>query len=111
MTLWDNWKQGFDAWENVTAQYLEKILNNPAVLGPSGHMLAGAMRAKAKHEAHLAQFWATLGLPTRRDQERTLHAINQLNSRIIDLEEQLAAANTLAAKPAKAPKVARSATP
>ena len=33
-----------------------------------------------------------VGLPTRRDQERTLHKLNQLESRLYDLEEQLLAA-------------------
>jgi hypothetical protein len=28
-------------------------------------------------------------LPTRRDQERSLHKLNQLESRLYDLEEQL----------------------
>jgi hypothetical protein len=40
----------------------------------------------------IAGAWSSIGLPTRRDQERTLHAIHQLQSRILDLEEQLAEA-------------------
>ena len=32
---------------------------------------------------------AQLGLPTKRDQERTLHLLNQLQSRLMDLEEKL----------------------
>ena len=35
---------------------------------------------------------APLGLATKRDQERTLHALNQLESRLLDLEERLAEA-------------------
>lgn len=92
MQAWNAWKQGFDAWENATAQFLETVMQSPLVLGPSGKALGAAMRAKAVHEENLAKMWATLGLPTRRDQERTLHALNQLNSRIIDLELQLAEA-------------------
>ncbi len=30
-----------------------------------------------------------MGLPTRRDQERAIHTLNQLQSRLIDLEERL----------------------
>jgi len=30
-----------------------------------------------------------MGLPTKRDQERALHLLNQLQSRIMDLEEKL----------------------
>lgn len=88
--LWDTWKKGFDAWETRTAEYLEKVLKNPLVLGPSGAMLSAVMKAKAKGDSAAASFWGTLGLPTKRDQERSLHALNQLESRLMDLEEKLA---------------------
>ena len=28
--IWDMWKKGFAAWEQATAQYMEKVLQNPA---------------------------------------------------------------------------------
>ena len=88
--IWDMWKQGFAAWEQTTAQYMEKVMTNPGVLGPAGAMLTAAMKTKAATDRALAQWWAALGLPTRRDQERALHKLNQLESRLYDLEEQLA---------------------
>jgi hypothetical protein len=91
--LWDLWKQGFTAWEQATAQYLEKLLTNPGVLGPSGAMLTAAMKTKAATEKAVHAWWASIGLPTRRDQERALHKLNQLESRLYDLEERLAAAD------------------
>jgi hypothetical protein len=30
-----------------------------------------------------------MGLPTKRDQERVLHLLNQLQSKVMDLEEKL----------------------
>jgi hypothetical protein len=90
MLGWDLWKKGFDAWENATAQYLEKWLKSPLVLVPGGAMLTAAMKAKAASDKTAATFWGNLGLPTKRDQERTLHALNQLQSRLLDLEERLA---------------------
>ena len=36
MLGWDMWKKGFDAWESATARYMEQVLKNPLVLGPSG---------------------------------------------------------------------------
>ena len=86
----DEWKKGFDAWENTTAEYLEKVLKSPLVLTPAGAMLTGLMKAKAQTDKLLGQFWGAWGLPTKRDQERTLHALNQLESRLLDLEEKLA---------------------
>ena len=90
--IWDLWKQGFAAWEQATAQYMEKVLTNPGVLGPAGAMLTAMMKMKATTDKALAAWWGAFGLPTRRDQERALHKLNQLESRIADLEEQLAAA-------------------
>jgi hypothetical protein len=90
MLGWDMWKKGFDAWENATASYMEKVLKNPVVLGPSGAMLSAVMKAKAASDQATAQMWGAVGLPTKRDQERTLHALNQLESRLLDLEEKLA---------------------
>ncbi len=87
--IWNAWKKGFNAWEKTTANYMEQVLKNPLVLKPSGKMLSLAMKAKAKQEQAARKWWGTMGLPTKYDQERTLHAINQLQSRVMDLEEQL----------------------
>ncbi|MFL5322293.1 MAG: hypothetical protein ACJ790_21730 [Myxococcaceae bacterium] len=87
--MWEMWKKGFERWENQTAQYMENVLKNPGVIGPMGAMLTAAMKTKTATDKATAQFWAMWGLPTRRDQERTLHALNQLQSRLLDLEEKL----------------------
>jgi hypothetical protein len=52
-------------------------------------MLTAAMKAKKAADDAKAQMWGQFGLPTKRDQERTLHLLNQLQSRIMDLEEKL----------------------
>lgn len=88
--IWDMWKQGFNAWEQATAQYMERVMSNPGVLGPAGAMLTAAMKTKSATDKVLSTWWSAIGLPTRRDQERSLHKLNQLESRLYDLEEQLA---------------------
>jgi hypothetical protein len=90
MLGWDLWKKGFDAWENATAKYMEQWMKSPLVLGPAGTMLTAAMKAKAASDKAVAGWWGAMGLPTKRDQERTLHALNQLQSRLMDIEEKLA---------------------
>ncbi len=90
MMMWDQWKKGFDLWEQRTAEMMETVLKSPAVLTPMGSMLSMTMKAKAATEKASAQWWGSLGLPTKREQEKTLHALNQINSRLIDLEERLA---------------------
>jgi hypothetical protein len=87
--IWQAWKRGFAAWEQSTSQYMDKLLQNPGVLGPAGAMLTAAMKTKAAADRALEAWWTAWGLPTRRDQERALHKLNQLESRMMDLEEQL----------------------
>ena len=87
--VWDTWKKGFDAWEGATAKYFESVLKSPLVLEPAGAALTATMKAKTARDAAIAKAWAALGLPTRRDQERILHSLNQIQSRLLDLEEKL----------------------
>lgn len=87
--IWDTWKQGFNAWEQATAQYMEKLLHNASVLGSAGALLTAAMKTKSASDRVMSAWWSSLGLPTRRDQERALHKLNQLESRLYDLEERI----------------------
>ncbi len=89
MMTWDMWKKSFDVWENETAKFLEVVMKSPTVLGPSGKLLSKAMTAKTAYDTALSHFWSGLGLPTKRDQERILHALNQLESKLMDLEERI----------------------
>jgi hypothetical protein len=89
MNPWELWKKGFDAWENATASYLEQVLKSQSLLQPSASLLTAAMKTKAQMDRTAAQFWGAWGLPTKRDQERLLHAVNQLQSKLLDLEERL----------------------
>ena len=86
---WDKLKVGFYRWEDSTAQILEKVVKSPMLLGPSGTVLGTAMRVKAVYHRTVSGFVGSFGLATKRDQERTLHTLNQLESRMIDLEERL----------------------
>jgi hypothetical protein len=89
MMAWDLWKKGFDAWEDATARYAEQALRSPAVLTPAGSMFTAMMKTKAATDKLADAWWSAWGLPTRRDQERSLHALNQIQSRLSDLEEKL----------------------
>ncbi len=90
MLGWDLWKKGFDAWEGATAHYLEQVTKNPLLLGPAGAMMTAGMKAKAATDKAVAEHWGRMGVATKRDQERTLHALNQIQARLMDLEEKLA---------------------
>jgi len=97
--MWEMWKKGFDLWENATAQYVEQVMKSPLMLGPSGTLLTAVMKAKAAGDQAMAQWWGGIGLPTKRDQERALHKLNQLESRLLDLEEELTTARARGTQP------------
>jgi len=89
-SAWDHWKAGFDAWESITAKYLEQWVRSPALLEPAGGLLAAFAKARAAGDEAVAAFWAALGLPTRRDQERALHLLDTIGGKLIDLEDRIA---------------------
>lgn len=89
MTPWESWKKGFAAWEATTAAYLEKLLTSPAVLRPSGIGLTAVMKVKTATDKAAAAWWSAWGLPTRRDQERLMHKLDRLESKLLDVEERL----------------------
>ena len=89
MNPWEQWKKGFAAWEGATARYLEKLMADPAVLGPSGALLTAVMRARAAGDRALHTWWGAVGLATKRVQERALHKLDRLESKLCDLEERI----------------------
>ena len=89
MIGFDAFKQSFDVWEKSTSALLETWLKSPLVLEPAGLALTAMMKTKATSDRMMAMWWGSLGLPTKRDQERALHALNELESRLLDLEERL----------------------
>lgn len=88
-TLFQTWKKEFDAWEARAAKVSSQVLESPAVLEPSGALLSLVMRGKARTDRALSGMWSAIGLPNRRDQERTLRMLTVLERRVIDLEEKL----------------------
>src|SRR5262245_6033301 len=114
---WKTWLQQFDRWENATAAYSEEVLRSPLLLSPLGRMMTAAFQAKIGFDQALQHWWSFVGLPTRGEQERILHALNQLESRLYDLEERLAAGahtqadGAQAASPAEGPVLRRSKEP
>jgi hypothetical protein len=89
MTLFEKWKKGFDAWEVEAAKRSSEILQSPRVLEPAGAVLSAVMRGRARADRALSDVWSAVGLPNRRDQERTLRLLTVLERRVIDLEEKL----------------------
>lgn len=91
--IWETWKKGFGAWEGATAKMLEGWLKSPLFLEPTGALIGAVVKMRgATHRAQNA-WLSSLGLATKRDQERTLHLLHELESRLYDLQERLDQAN------------------
>jgi hypothetical protein len=89
MGPWKIWKSGFDRWESATAEYLDQALQSPAFLGPTGTLLKAVMQSKSATNKAMARGWNKLGLMSREDQDKALHRINQLESLVMDLREEI----------------------
>ena len=92
--IWDQWKQQFNAWEGATAKLLEGVLKSPLLLEPTGAVLQALVKARGFQHRVQHAWLHGLGLATRRDQERTLHLLHELESRLYDLQERLDAQKT-----------------
>lgn len=95
---WDAWKKSFDAWEERTAKQVELGLRSPTFIAPASAALTAVFRAKVVLDRAQTALIGALGLPTKADQERSLHTLNRLESRLIDLEEKLERAELRAPK-------------
>lgn len=87
-SLRDLIRRGFDGGEKATAEVLEVALRSPVVLEPVGAALTRLLRAKHGADRLVERGWRALGLVSRRDYERALHALNEIQSKLLDLEEQ-----------------------
>ena len=85
----EGFKKGFDAWENATARVLEAWLRSPLVLRPGGALFTALFKAKAASDKAAEAWWTAVGLSPRQDQERVLHELHRIESRLMDLEERL----------------------
>lgn len=82
----------FDQFEKDLDEKLEKVLGNPLFLQAVGTALNLNSYRKIWMDQALMAGWKFLQLPNKRDQERTLHLINELHHRIAELEAKLEAA-------------------
>jgi hypothetical protein len=79
-------RQVYTFWERTTAAYLEALTRNPLFLSTNSNWLNGFLTLKKTADSGLRSLFSGLGLPTRHDQERTLHLLHQIAARLDDLE-------------------------
>ncbi len=86
---WSLFEQTYRAWETAAAPLFESMLGSASTFAPAGKVLGLVTRAQRKQQRFLRDWWGGFGLATQQDQVRTLRAIDELQSRLIDLEEKL----------------------
>jgi hypothetical protein len=82
-------KRAYEGWEKATAELLDVVLRSPLALDPAGRALATVTRAKNLADRAVGRAWRLVGLPSKRDHDRALHALHELESKLLDLEERL----------------------
>lgn len=83
--------QFLESWEKKASDYFDTVLRHPTFLNAIGGLLSTGCRNKAQFDRAMGALWKNLNLPNKNDQERTLHLLNELHSRIFDLEERISA--------------------
>lgn len=79
----------FTLWERTTSAYLDTLARSPLLLGAAGNWIGWSLLAKRLSDSGVHTLLTTLGLATRRDQERALHLLQQIEGRLDDLELRL----------------------
>lgn len=71
------------------AAYLDTLVRNPVFLGINSGWFSGMLVMKKLADGGLKSLIGALGVSTRRDQLRILHALNKLDARLDDIEHVL----------------------
>lgn len=82
-------RDGYDAWDRAASKFLDKALRSKPLLESVATGLDKALEAKDLYRRAMRRGWRALGLSTREEQERAMHALNEIQSKLLDLEEQL----------------------
>lgn len=84
---WKLPKRWLDVWSRSTTGMLEPWLEDESTLGRSGRWLDLVARTRQVTERVFELWWGGWGLPSRNTQLQILHRLNELESRLHDLDE------------------------
>jgi hypothetical protein len=87
--MWSTFKAKFDSLENRAAGRIERLAQNPFLVGASARALTTFAQSKQTMDRAIAETLGIFGLATKRDQERLMHMVVELQSKLLDIEENL----------------------
>ncbi len=79
-------RHAFNLWEKTTRAYFDTLIRSPLFLSTSGAGLNSFFMLKKFTDRGLETCISSMGLPTRKDQVKALHLLNQLEGRLDDLK-------------------------
>jgi polyhydroxyalkanoate synthesis regulator phasin len=81
--------QFFDFIEKTTTGFMEKLLKDDNLLKIAGKWRDNALDFKNYFDKMISEALKNMNLPNKKDQEKTLHKINMLESQVADIEERI----------------------
>jgi len=82
-------KEMFEVWEKHNAVYWEEFLRSSLFLGALGSNLELTLGWQRNLKQASESYWRMWGIPTRADQELSLHQLNQLEAELGELTRRV----------------------
>jgi hypothetical protein len=82
-------KKMFEEWERNLASYLDKTMRQPEFMQLVGRNLELAMTLQGAVKGHVQKALKALAVPTEEELAGLYRTVNDLESRMLDLEEEL----------------------
>ena len=79
----------YDAWEKVTTEALEKWVNSPLFASNIGKIIEKSSEFKKYFDQAMEISLKNMNLPSKRDLERVLSSINNIEAKINDLSDKV----------------------
>ena len=83
------YKDFYDSWEKVTTEALEKWVNSPLFASNIGKIIEKSSEFKKYFDQAMEISLKNMNLPSRRDLERVLGSINNIEAKINDLSDKV----------------------
>jgi len=88
--FYQTFKEAYQIWEKPAGEFWMAYLSSPLFLETLGQGLTLSLSYQRMAKAAAIGFWRAWGLPDTDTQDKTLHKLNEIESRIDRLSEQMA---------------------
>lgn len=104
-------KKMYEEWEKNLGKYLESTMRQPEFMKLVGRNLEATLDLQGAVKGHLQKALKTLAIPTEAELEGLYRTVNQLETKVLDLEEALEDLRDQAARTAEATSAKAAAEP